>query len=406
MRTLRDASFTAYFAGGCVRDELLGRTPDDYDVATDATPEKIAALFSRTSQVGAHFGVQLVKFEHAAIEVATFRSDGAYSDNRRPDSVTFTTPREDALRRDFTVNALFLDPFGVPNAPNAGGAVIDFVNGLDDLAAKTIRAVGNPDARLAEDHLRALRAVRFAARLGFTIEPNTALAIRRHASQLLGVSRERIGEEVRRMAAHPSRAAAAACMDMLALTRPALLLDSPASPTCKHLLALSPDAPLELALAAWALDLGADVSVQGSALLTSTWRSALCLSNDEMAALRWIFTHIAAMESDYLTRSIAQQKRLAAKPCFLHALDLVAARHPDRAAHVQFRADELAATPGGVSPHPFITGDDLVARGLKPGPKFKPLLDSVYDAQLEGRITDAAQAMDLATQLIEDPTAF
>jgi poly(A) polymerase len=202
IRTLVQAGHAAYFAGGCVRDELLGLTPTDYDVATDATPDRISALFPRTSEVGAAFGVVLVKSGREVTEVATFRSEGAYSDRRRPDSVTFSNPAEDAKRRDYTVNALFLDPHAggagsvegaVVTSHGSHGRVIDFVGGLLDLERRVLRAVGDPDQRLAEDHLRALRAARLAAKLGFQIDPGTAQAIRQHASQLQGVSRERIG---------------------------------------------------------------------------------------------------------------------------------------------------------------------------------------------------------------------
>src|SRR5690606_2867641 len=178
--TLRSHGHIAYFAGGCVRDALLGHPPTDYDIATDATPDRVQSLFDRTAAVGAHFGVVLVKRRGVTVEVATFRSEGPYSDQRRPDSVTFSDPESDAQRRDFTINALFLDPLAGGHQSD-GGQVIDFVGGQRDLQQKVVRAVGDPDQRLAEDHLRALRAVRFAARLGFRLDEPTAEAIRRHA---------------------------------------------------------------------------------------------------------------------------------------------------------------------------------------------------------------------------------
>ncbi|VAX42094.1 CCA tRNA nucleotidyltransferase, partial [hydrothermal vent metagenome] len=258
VRTLRGKGHTAYFAGGCVRDALLGAEPVDFDVATSARPEQVQALFRQTAAVGASFGVVLVKERGVMVEVATFRSDGPYSDKRRPDHVEFADAEHDAQRRDFTINALFLDPLAgdaekspvcaqksCPPSPGlqSGGAseehradqtdrpptevggsemegasgIIDFVGGLDDLRAGCIRAVGDPAQRLAEDHLRALRAVRFAARYGFEIEPRTAAAIRAHATDLAGVSCERIGEEFRRMMAHPSRAQAAELLGELGL---------------------------------------------------------------------------------------------------------------------------------------------------------------------------------------------
>ena len=208
VQRLRGAGFVAYFAGGCVRDELLGLHPSDYDVATSAKPGEIAALLPlprfSTHFVGEAFGVTLVKAGDVHVEVATFRSDGTYTDKRRPDAVVFSSPTEDAQRRDFTMNALFLDPLSGEKTPARGGGsvagtVIDFVGGVADLHAGVLRAVGDPHQRLAEDHLRALRAVRFAARYGMAIEPATAAAITAHAGDLAGVSRARLGEAPRRM---------------------------------------------------------------------------------------------------------------------------------------------------------------------------------------------------------------
>ena len=213
---LRDAGHQAFFAGGCVRDLLLGLAPKDFDVATSATPGEIVALFPKTFTVGAHFGVVLVcqNFDEqeiatesgapgersrlaGVVEVATFRSDGAYSDGRRPDAVRYTTdPREDVLRRDFTINGMLLDPLA-PGDPAA--ATLDFVHGREDLAARVIRAIGDPNLRFAEDKLRMLRAVRFAARLDFQIDAATSAAIRRHAAEIALVSAERIRDELTRI---------------------------------------------------------------------------------------------------------------------------------------------------------------------------------------------------------------
>ena len=166
---LRAGGHVAYFAGGCVRDMLLGLEPKDFDVATDAPPERVRKLFRNSQAVGAAFGVILVRTGGSSVEVATFRSDGAYLDGRHPEHVRFTTAEEDARRRDFTINGLFFDPIS--------GDVIDYVGGREDLAARWIRAIGEPGARFAEDHLRMLRAIRFAARFDFAIEANTAAAI-------------------------------------------------------------------------------------------------------------------------------------------------------------------------------------------------------------------------------------
>ncbi len=190
---LREAGHVAYFAGGCVRDRLLGvaRAHDDYDVATSACPEEVQRLFPHTVAVGAQFGVILVLEGDARVEVATFRADDAYVDGRRPVAVRFTTPEEDAARRDFTINGMFADPFD--------GRVLDFVGGRRDLEDRIVRTIGDPRRRFAEDRLRLLRAVRFAARLGFDVEPETAAAIRESASAIHEVSAERIGEEVVKM---------------------------------------------------------------------------------------------------------------------------------------------------------------------------------------------------------------
>ncbi len=407
VRTLTGAGHTAYFAGGCVRDELLGLTPTDYDVATDATPDRISALFPRTSEVGAHFGVVLVKIDAEVIEVATFRADGDYSDRRRPDSVTFSNPQDDARRRDFTVNALFLDPLpdGPPPHPAASvvplpgrGRVIDFVQGIPDLEARTLRAVGDPDQRLAEDHLRALRAARLAARLSLAIDPATADAIRRHARDLLGVSRERIGEEVRRMAEHPSRAAAAGLVHELGLETPVFTWAGPSRPrTWRVLSALPPDSGFGTALAAWALDLG--IQPPDAPRLVQAWRQALMLSNDHKAQLAAILNTLPILELGLHSRPVAQQKRLAAGPWFGEALTVLSAANPPAAATVRAQVRTLAQTASGLWPQPFITGDDLVAMGLAPGPRFKAILDTVLDAQLEDRIGNREQALELARGL-------
>lgn len=406
VRTLRDAGHVAYFAGGCVRDELLGLTPSDYDVATDATPDRVQALFPRSGEVGKCFGVVLVKLSGEVIEVATFRSDGDYSDKRRPDTVRFSTPEEDARRRDFTVNALFLDPFGVPTPgtprPALGGAVIDLVRGLPDLDARVLRAVGDPDQRLDEDHLRALRGARLAAKLGFALEPATAAAIRRHASQLQGVSRERIGDEVRLMLAHPSRALAARLIAELELEAPIFLLParSPQHLSAPiRLRALAADTDVPTALAAWALDCGASVEEAPLSELLNRWRKALCLSNDEREALGTTLRAVRILRESWSTLPVAKQKRVAASPGFTGALSIFTAESPESGGTVARRIEELARTPGGLAPAPLLTGDHLVADGLTPGPRFKTLLDAVYDAQLEGRVSNLGEARELARRL-------
>lgn len=393
VRTLRDAGHVAYFAGGCVRDELLGLEPTDYDVATDATPGRIESLFPRTADVGASFGVILVRQGNVTIEVATFRSEGPYTDRRRPDAVTFSDAKHDAQRRDFTVNALFLDPLAVGEGQSG---VIDFVGGVEDLRAKLLRAVGDPDARLAEDHLRALRAVRLAARLRFTIDPATAEAIRRHAAHLQGVSRERIGDELRRILSHPSRVTAVALLDDLGLT-PQVLTDDKAGAERGVLGRLPPEVSFACALAAWATDRTG--SAAGVEAVARRLRTALCLSNDESDAVRGIAEAAAFVLDTWASASVAGQKRVAAGRWFTEGLVLSEAIDADRAAAVRHDVMRLASDGIGVSPHAWVTGDDLVTLGFEPGPGFRRALDRVYDAQLEGRVRTRAEALELAKRL-------
>lgn len=399
LRTLRDAGHTAYFAGGCVRDELLGQSPVDYDVATDATPQRISGLFPRTAEVGAHFGVVLVHEQGVTVEVATFRADGPYSDRRRPDSVTFSDPKADALRRDFTINALFLDPLDHdPDGRAEGGRLIDFVGGAEDLERGVIRAVGDPDQRLAEDHLRALRAVRFAARLGFEIDEPTADAIRRHASELRGVSRERIGDELRRMFADRARHHAAWTLQYLWLDEPVLeQAHKDAAPTS---LARLPDqAEYPTCLAAWAMDRGEVVEATQIAGVVSTYRTALCLTNDERDRLRDILKGVAVLRHAWPGLSVAEQKRTAASDWFVEALRLVSTRDPEHMARIRQGVDALARTPSGLAPSPLLSGDDLVAEGYRTGPAFGQLLAHLYDAQLEDRVATREEALELAREL-------
>lgn len=406
VRVLRDAGHIAYFAGGCVRDALLGLHPTDFDVATDATPNTVRGLFKSTDAVGASFGVILVHERTPAgrvtVEVATFRSDGPYSDARRPDAVKFSDPPSDAARRDFTINALFLDPLAAPR-PDGGPTIIDFVNGQADLMAGVIRAVGDPEQRLAEDHLRALRAVRFAARLGFLIDAGTAAAITRHASELRGVSRERIGEELRRMLEHQRRAEACVLLQQLGLDGPVLAEAGRPAAALPLLTGLSGPTDPMLALAAWVLDRESAAAMglgdHGVNDAARRLRGALCLSNEESAALAGLLTTHQRVLRAWGSASVAQRKRLAASHLFAGALRLVAVAHPDLAGSVRIDVSGLAADGIGISPEPVLTGDDLIAAGFQPGPMFRRILEGVYDAQLEGRVRDRLAALELAGRL-------
>ncbi len=420
LSTLRSAGHEAFFAGGCVRDELLGLHPTDYDIATSARPEQVRRLFRGTHHVGEAFGVVLVPIDQDTprgtdmVEVATFRSDGTYSDQRRPDRVTFSDPVGDAQRRDFTINALFLDPLEPvstpPGLPPVRGRVIDHVGGVADLRAGVVRAVGDPDTRLREDHLRALRAVRFATRLRFALDPATAAAIQRHAASLAGVSRERIGDELRRMFAHPSRAQAAALLQDLALDAAVLNEESRRLPVLAlHALppeltpALTPNA-FALALAAWALDRHTTIDEPELGDLVSRWRKALCLSNDErqdlehLLALHARLVHLA--ENPHLPVRVATEKRLFARRGFPGAVAILAARNPQSAQQYLTRYEHFSHDGIGINPTPLLSGDVLISRGHKPGPGFRGVLDAVYDLQLEGAVRTVQQAEQAGVELM------
>lgn len=407
VRALREAGHTAYFAGGCVRDELLGLAPKDFDVATSARPDEIRRLFPRTAHVGAAFGVVLVHDRAGSVEVATFRSDGPYTDRRRPDAVTFADEIADAQRRDFTVNALFLDPLAPPDSPSR---VIDHVGGVGDLAARVLRAVGVPDQRLAEDHLRALRAVRLSTRLGLRIDPATAEAIRRHASSLEGVSRERIGDELRLMLTSDAAPEALRQLHDLLLDRPVFhrpLANGSPPLEAPLLTALrGRNRPFAAALAAALADregpsLLADTPSAAALRLdvVTTTRAALCLSNDERDDTLATLELTAAVLHRFAQRPVAGQKRLAAARCFRASVDLARGVDAATADRAEQRVQELSGMYGGLAPQPLVDGDRLIGAGFRPGPAFKRLLDQVYDAQLEGRITSAEEGLQLASHL-------
>jgi poly(A) polymerase len=386
---LRSSGFVALFAGGCVRDRLLGRTPDDYDIATDATPDDVKRVFPHAHGVGESFGVMLVRQAKQVVEVATFRADGDYRDGRRPADVRFASAEEDARRRDFTVNGLFEEP--------ATGRILDYVGGLADLDAKVLRAIGDPDARFGEDHLRLLRTARFAARLGFSVDPATADAARRHAPKLAAIAKERIGGELRKMLEHPSRPTAVELLHELRLDGPALAEAALGPIDVAHLRVLRGDVPMAAALAAWGLD---RTGVVDRATI-DRWRDALVLSNKEEADLEAIESaRVDAAGWDGWTT--AARKRWAARAAAPVATELLAVRRPDLAARI--RGWLSSTDPASIAPKPFVRGDHLIRLGLVPGPRFKGILDRVYDAQLEGVVLDEAAALGFARDLLEgDP---
>lgn len=409
VRRLREAGHIAYFAGGCVRDELMGLTPKDYDVATDARPEKVRSLFRSTQAVGAAFGVILVRLNGSQIEVATFRSDGKYEDGRRPTDVVFTTAEEDAQRRDFTINGMFLDPLT--------NEVIDYVGGRDDLAAKRLRAIGNAADRFAEDHLRILRAVRFAARFGLTIAPDTAVAIEANVEALKRISPERIADELRRMLMPDTRGETYRLLqhyrivDLVLRFLPDRQRRSPEP--FSLFLSLGSDEPVSFGLALAAISLCHRMHATGRhdpvefttpdevRRTCGALRQALKISNDEErdVASALSFGPLLADGANY---SGANLKRFLARAGSNDARRLMAALatcgvKKDRIDLLEAQLTALAKT--DVAPPPFVTGDDLTLMGMRPGPVFKKILDEVYDAQLENRVTTKAQAVELAKRL-------
>ncbi len=396
IRELRGRDHVAYLAGGCVRDMLLGFEPKDFDVATDARPEQILTYFRKTASVGAAFGVVLVRDFGATIEVATFRSDGAYSDARRPDHIEYSTPEMDAQRRDFTINALFLDP--------EEDRVIDFVDGQRDVTARVLRAVGDPDQRLQEDHLRALRAVRFAARYGLSIEEGTREAIRRHAIELRGVSIERIGEEMRRMLLHPSRARACVIIDELGLDD--AIFGDEVSFESAVMERLGQRVTYGLALGALALCRGHGIDADPTNIC-ARYRVRLDLSNADRDALGAILGMVTRMHADWERMGVAEKRRLSGREHAPDALLLYAAwcsaQGSDAANAIASEMNAWYDSEEGACPPPLIDGGDLISMGVEPGPLFREVLDRVYDAQLEGRVQDRDAAVKLARSVSEEP---
>lgn len=411
IRTLREHGHVAYLAGGCVRDRLLGLAPKDHDVATDATPDVVQKIFRRSQPVGEAFGVILVYPQQrdrqtknaGGLEVATFRTEGVYSDGRHPDAVEFSDAQHDAQRRDFTINGLFEDPgelqrlAGDPRSPLSPGmntttladnsTVLDHVGGLADLETKTLRAIGDPDRRFGEDYLRMLRAVRFTTRLGFTLDPATAQAIRHLAEHLGQISRERIGGEVQLMLTSPHFAAAADLLQQLRLDGPTLN-ENHQDASLSVLQSLSPDAAYAAKLAAWMIDRHRLADALPARV--KRWRKALCLSNDDTDTLGRVLRQLIAAQ-DWPAMTIAARKRLLAMTDWDQSVRVLRAMGLAHA--IDADTPTLIEDGVGLAPPPFVDGADLIAMQLKPGPRFKTLLDQAYDAQLEGRVDDRAQAL-------------
>ncbi len=391
VRRLHEAGHVAYFAGGCVRDRLLGQEPEDYDIATEALPDVVADMFRGTRRVGESFGVMLVRSHGHVIEVATFRSEGAYSDHRHPDEVVFSNEHEDAARRDFTINGLFEDPIAEQ--------IIDHVGGQTDLEAGTIRAIGEADERFEEDHLRILRAVRFAARFDFDIEAETARAMTSRAGNLKGVSAERIGQEFRRMATKGRWGPAMRLISNLGLEE-ALLEHAGRGGDwlrCDHLDQCDPPPAthrFEPAMAAWLLDRAEGVVDEADC---ESIGDRLVFSNQERARLGATILVHERVNAEWEGASVATCKRLASSAVFETCIELIRAVDADRASFIEARVAVLAET--GLAPVPLVAGGDLLAAGLVAGPEMGEILDAVYDAQLEGRLPDRETAIEMAIEL-------
>ncbi len=382
---------TALWAGGCVRDMLLGRKPTDYDVATDAEPDRVVSLFSRTRCVGEQFGVVLVKQGRRWTEVATFRTDLDYADGRHPTDVVFTTAEQDARRRDFTVNGMFHDP--------VADKTVDYVGGREDLERRVVRAIGDPVERFAEDSLRMLRAVRFAAKLDFTIHPATGAAIAEHAPDITRVSAERIREELEKMLTHRGRARAVAD-----------------AATCGLMDHLWPDPQWSTERTAAAVGmlerlpkrvgfpcaLAALLGRYPAGEVDRICRDLTC-SNDERVTTVWLVEHREALnEPDKV--SLADLKLLMQCPAFGDLLHLfnarLAAEGRDLEPYETMRHRAAAIPADEIAPAPLVTGDDLIAMGYAPGPAFGRVLEAAYRKQLDGEIADRDAARALARQLL------
>ncbi|HEY4761188.1 MAG TPA: CCA tRNA nucleotidyltransferase [Thermoguttaceae bacterium] len=386
VRKLREAGFSAYWAGGCVRDQLLGRTPKDYDVATNATPEQIREIFGRrrTLAIGASFGVITVKGPRAAgmIEVATFRKDSAYSDGRHPDNVIFCTAREDALRRDFTINGLFFDPFE--------NRVIDFVGGQEDLALRRIRAIGRPRERFAEDKLRMLRAVRFSAAFDFALEDEIRDAIRDMAAEISVVSPERIAAEMNRMLVDPSRVAAIR-----------LLLDTDLAASI--LLEIVPQNEEQTKQLEQALQVMGRLKGPGFALALAALLHTMSGATDvEVVCRRWRLSNAITDRAVWLVEKHAAiadpqaMKWSALQPILItdgieDLLKLMEATSAEGAA--AYCREKLRLPPDELNPPPLVTGEDLLQLGIPQGPQYRSILQKIREMQLDGELLTREAAL-------------
>ena len=450
VRTLAAAGHQAFFAGGCVRDLLLNIEPQDFDVATSATPEIVQSLFPRTEAVGAHFGVILVLSEinvlseitdqRHAIEVATFRNDGAYTDGRRPDAVRFSTdPREDVLRRDVTINGMLFDPLRFEDTDDLDGSVLDFVNGRDDLRLGILRAIGDPTRRFTEDKLRMLRAVRFAARLGFEIDPATTGAITALAPEIHQVSAERVRDELSRMLTEGHARRAFELLDELSLLAEVLPeavamhgVEQPADwhpegdvwvHTMLLLEKLVPGCPTTLAWGALLHDIGKPATyqldrsgptprirfnghVEVGVRIAEVILKRLRFSNEDTEQiLALIRNHMRFGDVPQMKESTV--KRFLRLPKFdehlqLHWLDCSSCH--GKLGIWESMKERYGAEPAeDRRPQLLVTGRDLIQAGYKPGAHFKAMLEAAEDAQLEATIRSTAEGLSLVRKRFGTP---
>ena len=418
-RRLREHGHVAYFAGGCVRDMVRGLPAKDFDIATDATPDIVQKIFPRTFAVGAHFGVVVVVESELNFEVATFRSDGAYLDHRHPTDVRFSSPEEDAKRRDFTINGMFFDP--------EKDEVIDFVGGRADIEAKIIRAIGNASQRFEEDRLRMLRAIRFAVELDYKIDSETWKALVDSAASINEISAERIRDEVVKIFLSANRVRGWDLLDESGLMRVVLPeLDAmkgclqpeqfhPEGDVFQHtrlMLEMLPEkvsVPLVLAVLLHdvAKPVTATVDETGRIRFNEHDRIGATMTEAIMERLRFSRAEIdAAVEmvrqhmvfKDVPNMRVAKLKRFMARPTFeeeleLHRVDCASShRMMDNYEFLLRKREEFANEP--IIPPPLVRGDDLIALGMKPGPKFGEILEAVETRQLEGALKDRQEAID------------
>ncbi len=425
-RVLRDAGHQAYLVGGCVRDLELGREPEDFDVATDATPDRVQGLFPRSSAVGAQFGVILVADEDAAenpaqVEVATFRSDMGYSDGRHPDRVLYTRrPEEDVQRRDFTINGLLLDP--------QSGQVLDFVGGRADLRAGLVRAIGDPELRFREDKLRMARGVRFAARFGYAIEPATLAAIRKLAPEIARVSAERLREELTKLLTEGAARRGFELLDetgLLAVVLPEVARMKgveqppefhPEGDVWIHTRLMLERLPKGCSpTLAWGVLLhdvgkpptftppagpGGRIRFDDHVAVGTRMAEEICRrlrsSNDDVAQIAALVANHLRFKDVFQMRP-ATLKRFVRLPRFvehleLHRLDCLAS-HGNLEAYERVRQFLEETPPEQVRPERLVTGEDLKQLGLSPGPLFHEILSKVEDAQLDGRLRSREEAL-------------